>query len=572
MPHAEAEALESEVKVNAEELPRLAGLVLKQWQINAEHRRQELQEDLLAAHYLRAAKYSSERLLQIEADGEEPVYAPLAAMQSITGAASCRQVLLPAGERPWSIKHTPIPDLPAENLDAVESQYRADVVVNPSVKYTGRKAFLEKSQRELLNKRAEKECAYAAQKIEDDFISSGFYTVLSDFLEDFATYPFAVLKRTTIREKQLEWKKGKPVVVEKIKDIDERVSPFDIYPAPGMVGMHDGPLIERLRLRDADLAMHRSVPGFITENVDKIVTEKPYGWLVEWGDAERNDAEMNNLLNWGAQGDLIDVLRMWAKIPGDVLLEHGVQIPQKSKSEQARNPLATEFYDTEVWFCKGQILRVAINPHPLDRRPYYKAVWRSVPGQFAGSSPPLQVQSLADMCNSTMRALAKNMGLSAGPQVVLMIDMLPQGEEEVVVIYSNKIWQARSRPGVSQAPVTFFQPTSNARELISVFQHYWELAGDVTGIYRWNYGADQGMQGAAQTMNGLAMLLENSNKVIRHAIQNLEEQVLKPRVYDQYLINMLYAKDEDRILGDIEIVARGSSSLIERASIRQRRV
>jgi hypothetical protein len=72
-------------------------------------------------------------------------------------------------------------------------------------------------------------------------------------------------------------------------------------------------------------------------------------------------------------------------------------------------------------------------------------------------------------------------------------------------------------------------------------------------------------------MNGLSMLLENSNKVIRHAVQNLEEGVLKRRIHDQFVINMTYSPDED-IKGDIDVIAKGSSSLIERAAIRQRRV
>jgi hypothetical protein len=43
------------------------------------------------------------------------------------------------------------------------------------------------------------------------------------------------------------------------------------------------------------------------------------------------------------------------------------------------------------------------------------------------------------------------------------------------------------------------------------------------------------------------------------------------RIYDQFLLNMLYDSD-DAIKGDIDVIARGSSSLIEKASIRQRRV
>jgi hypothetical protein len=59
--------------------------------------------------------------------------------------------------------------------------------------------------------------------------------------------------------------------------------------------------------------------------------------------------------------------------------------------------------------------------------------------------------------------------------------------------------------------------------------------------------------------------------VIRHAVTNLENGVIIPRIHDQFLINMEYSPDKS-IKGDIDVVARGSSSLIERAGIRQRRV
>jgi hypothetical protein len=72
-------------------------------------------------------------------------------------------------------------------------------------------------------------------------------------------------------------------------------------------------------------------------------------------------------------------------------------------------------------------------------------------------------------------------------------------------------------------------------------------------------------------MGGLSMLLENSNKVIRRAVSNLERGVMIRRIHDQFVLNMLYEPDKS-IKGDIEVVAKGSSSLIERASIRQRRI
>jgi len=558
---AELEALASEVEID--ETPTLSGLaaiVWQQWQINSRHRNDEIDGELEECHLMRAARYSDRKEQEILATGGESVYAPLASMQSISGAASVSQVVLTPNERSWSISPTPIPELPPEVVSMIAQQLNAERgTITPGPMIPSRKEELEKAQRAKLDAEAKAGAEAMTRKIDDQLVDSGFYNTMVQIIDDFATYPYAVLKRVTVREPVLEWRGGKPKRVERVKDVDIRVSPFDIYPSPGMTDVNDGPIIERLRLRDYELAKHRGVKGFDSDAIDRVLSYHPGRWLFDANDAIRNDAEDNSALNTESKDDLIDVLRYWGQIEGSELARWGIQDVEDG-----------QYYDTEIWLCGSDVLRVARNPHPLDHRPYYKATWRSIPGQFWGSAPPSQAKHLQHVCNGAMRALIKNMSVAAGPQVVIMIDQLPKGQEEITSIYPLQVWQMVSKAGVSQAPVTFFQPSSNAKELIGVFQHYWELAGDVTGIYRWNYGADQGMQGAAQTAIGLSMLLENSNKVIRQAVSNLEEGVLRRRIYDQFLINMIYENDE-KIKGDIDVVVRGSSSIIERASIRQRR-
>lgn len=538
----------------------LAGHVWGQWMTNVQHRQLEIDDDLYACHLRRAGRYSKAREAEIRSTEGEPVYAPLASMQSISGAASVAQVVLPAGIRSWNVKPTPIPELPEESVRLIERQLQGEAgSISHTPERSGRKEELIKAQFALLTEKSKLAAKRMERKIDDQLVDSGFYQTMVDFIEDFATYPYAVMKRVTVQEKALQWKGGKPRAVEIVRDVDLRVSPFDIYPSPGMVGVNDGPIIERLRLRDYELAKHRT-SGFRKEAIDRVLRSGPAGnWLFAWNDATRNSVEDNDMLN--VSSDLIDVLRYWGQIRGDILIDYGVTDGIEED----------QYYDTEVWVCGGEVLRVARNPHPLDHRPYYKAVWRAIPGQFKGTSPPSQIAHLEDICNAAMRALVRNMGMASGPQVVVMIDQLPKGAQEIVSLYPMQIHQMVSKPGTSQKPIDFFQPGSNAKELIGVFQHYWELAGDVTGIYRWNYGADKGMTGAAQTMHGLAMLLENSNKVVRHALENLESGVMIPRIHDQFLINMRYDPDPE-IKGDIDIIALGSSSLIERAGIRGRRV
>jgi hypothetical protein len=542
----------------------LAGVVLRQFRTNREHREREIDDILIECHAMRSMRYTPQMEAMIRAEGAEPIYAPLGAMQSISAGASVAQVVL-TPERPWTIKPTPLPDLPDDDKNQIQLQVQAEKSLNPamtSVDMATKKANYYEARAKKLKVDADRAVNRMQRKIEDQLVHSGFYDALDDFIDDFTTYPYAVLKRVTTMQPTIKWDNGEVVRDVVAKELDLRVSPFDIYPSPGMVDVNDGPLIERMRIRPYQLAQYRT-KGFIVDKVDEALSQYGHGngsWLSNVNDLERNDIEDNSKLDSEAKGDLIDVLVYWGQLDGETLKDYGVGGVKDA-----------EWYDTEVWLIGSHIIRVAKNPHPLDHRPYYKSVWREVPGQFWGSSPVSQVRHLEAVCNASMRALEKNMGLASGPMIAIYIDQLPQGTAEIQTIAPQQIFQLVSKPGQNGDPIKFFQPPSNANELIGVFSHFWELAGDVTGIYRWNYGADQGMQGSAQTMGGLSMLLENSNKVIRRAVSNLERGVMIRRVHDQFILNMLYERDNS-IKGDIEVVAKGSSSLIERASIRQRRV
>ena len=163
------------------------------------------------------------------------------------------------------------------------------------------------------------------------------------------------------------------------------------------------------------------------------------------------------------------------------------------------------------------------------------------------------------MCNAAARSLANNMGISSGPQVGVNISRLPAGED-ITQMYPWKIWQFKqSEYGDSSQPMTFFQPNSNAQELMSVFTKFMELADEVSGIPRYMTG--QHVPGAGRTSSGLSMLMSNAGKSIKQVIGNVDHDVISPMVQRQYQRNLRYSDDPD-LIGDVQIVARGAMSLV----------
>lgn len=173
------------------------------------------------------------------------------------------------------------------------------------------------------------------------------------------------------------------------------------------------------------------------------------------------------------------------------------------------------------------------------------------------------------MCNAAARALSNNMGIASGPQVWVNIDRLA-ANEDVTEMYPWKITQYSSDPtGASGAPMGFFQPSSNASELMGVFERFSQLADEYTGIPRYMTG-DGNVGGAGRTASGMSMMVGNAGKTIKSIISAIDIGVISPLVARGYEFIMRYIGDPD-LKGDLQVVARGALALAVKDSAQVRR-
>jgi hypothetical protein len=163
------------------------------------------------------------------------------------------------------------------------------------------------------------------------------------------------------------------------------------------------------------------------------------------------------------------------------------------------------------------------------------------------------------MVNATARALANNMGISSGPQVGINVSRLPAGEE-ITELYPWKIWQFMSSEiSDNTQPVSFFQPNSNAGELLTVFEKFSARADEDTMIPRYMTG--ESTPGAGRTSSGLSMLISNAGKGIKQVISNIDQNIIVPAIERLYQDNLRYSKDPD-LIGDVSVLAKGATSLV----------
>ena len=392
------------------------------------------------------------------------------------------------------------------------------------------------------------------RKMEDQLIEGGWTKALNEFIEDIVTFPFAVLKGPVKRKrKTMKWNNGVLEPVEQIRNEWERVDPFMLYWAPWASDIQDGFVIERHKMTAESLQALIDVPGYNNDAIRTVLAEFRSNGLTEWlwTDTAKAEAEGKDTTEATFTTDLLDALQLWDYIEGKTLREWGMS------EKDIPDPLLS--YPCEVWLIGNNVIRASLNYDPLGRKPYYVTAYETIPGQIEGKGVPDLCRDSQVMVNSAARALANNMGISSGPQVGVNVSRLPPGED-ITQMYPWKIWQfQQSEIADSSAPVQFFQPNSNANELMAVFDKFSARADEDTMLPR--YMSGENTPGAARTSSGLSMLISNAGKGIKQVINNIDHNIIVPAIERLYEDNIRYSEDPD-LKGDIQVVARGASALV----------
>ena len=223
---------------------------------------------------------------------------------------------------------------------------------------------------------------------------------------------------------------------------------------------------------------------------------------------------------------------------------------------------ALDEYEVNAIVIDKTLVYLDFNQDALSRRPYFKTGWGLVPGSFYYLGIPELMKSAQQMCNAAVRSLVNNMGLASGPQVVLEdINRLAPGEN-ILQMYAWKIWQFVNTSRSALKAISFFQPKSNAGELLGVFDRFASLSDDLTGIPAYTYGNDR-VAGAGRTLGGLSMLMGAASRGIKKVIARTDQDIVEPALMRLYQWNMQHMADET-IKGDAQIQPEGALSLIVR--------
>jgi phage anti-repressor protein len=560
-----------ETQQNTPIMQGLSGHIHTFWN-KAKHSKINIENQMLEAVYSRRGEYTPEKLSQVMASKQPPIYMMLAASKMRQIDALVRDILQGTGEeKPWTLNATPSPDLDPQTVDSLvislkqEIETAMNLGIYPSQEQVRER--LRTARDELtaqMKEEARIKCERMENKMEDQLIEGGFRDAIDGFISDLSTFKTAFIKGPVVRNKpQLAWGPDGQLNVTNTLSLEwERVDPFNVYPAPWARTIRDGAFIEKHKMTREELTQLIGVEGYSEAAIRKVIEEYGATGLNNWLaiDTRRAAAEGKTQIGATSGNELIDALQYWGSASGHMLIDWGMdkkQVPDPEKE-----------YQIEAWLIGDYVIKAVLNADPLARRPYYSYSFQPIPGSVWGNSPYDLMKDCQDMCNAAARALAANLGISSGPQVAILSNRLPPGED-VSEMYPWKIWQFESDPmGNTASPISFFQPTSNAEELMRVYDRFSQLADEYTGIPRYMAGFSGDSGGAGRTASGMSMMIGNASKIIKQVLGGIDNNIFTPLLERLYYYNMRYSDDVD-LKGDVRVVARGATSLQVREAAQQ---
>jgi len=556
-----ADAMERQTKklLNDEEYnSRLASLIEERFQraVTAKDAQTDILMDQLRR---RKGVYSASRMAEIKRQGGSDIWMKLTEIKCNAADAWIADIITPVEEKPWSLSPTPVPELPSDLVDEIANRTIADLEANDFQFNEEEIAEIAVKYRDEMfaqaDEAAQKRAKRMDEEIDDQFTEGELAEALEEGISDLTTFGTMIIKGPFLRfKKKLQWDDKNnfaPIVSDELTMQFKAIDPLKFFPSAGATTPNDAVYTcEVDEFTRKALSNMKGMPNYSDTRIDKLLRENRKGVTVPL----KTNSEQSDLEDRDSSTDLenpdANYQGVWhcGEMEGYVLKEWGLSGVQENES-----------YEIVALKIGGEVIHCHLNPDPLGRRDYVKAVYKPVKGSFWGEGIPLLMKDMQDACNSTARHLINNLAVGSGPQVVVSdIDALAEGED-ITAMYPWKIWQFNDPMRTGKSPVSFDQPQVYARELMEVFKFWMDLADEETGIPKYEYG-QASTKGAGATASGLAMLMNSSSRVLKKSIQNVDKRIFKPLIEKAFVWNMLY-NDDQSIKGDVQIETQGAMGI-----------
>lgn len=484
----------------------------------------------------------------------------LAAYSQIT------EVLFAGSKFPIGVEASKVPTdaLDAVNIDAQpkpdkaqEEQRSSPAIARPSLKKLG---SLEKDLKKAEDKVEEgvgktpssatfepaKQSAWEMQKkIEDQLEDCHADKILRNTVFEQCLFGTGILKGPFLTQKEYSKWSETGEYSPKFEDVPviTHVPLWSFYPDPDARSSSECEyVIERHRMSRSELRQLKERPNF-RENSIELAIEYGENYIPEWWENQIEDFQAHDDI------ERFEVLEYWGVIDHEIAETADIEIPKPLKDFKQ--------FEVNIWVCNNQILRFTFNPFKPSRIPYLAVPYELNPYSFFGVGVAENMEDTQLLMNGFMRLAVDNAALSSN--ILIEVDESSLAPDQDFDVYPGKVFRRNSgAPGQAIFGTKFPNITN---EIFQAFDKVRQLADESTGMPSYAHG-QTGVQGVGRTAAGISMLMGAAAQNIKAVVRNIDDYLLNPLGKALFNFNMQFNFDKKFTEGDLEVVARGTESLM----------
>jgi hypothetical protein len=557
----------------------------------------------------RRGQYPPAELAAIVRAGVKPVYAQITPAKTLIAASFLQELYLGA-ERPWRIEPTPVPRLLARGAGGIEAELGRQVAleaqtaamggspVGEAAMYARAVELAEIAERDQL-RAAWRRARRVTAAVDDVLTEGGFYDALGEFIRDFVTYPYAVLRGPVMRMRVVDERREDGTVEQVVRSVPtwSRVDPSLIWWTPGSNRVGDALVIEVMPFLPSDLEAYIGQPGFDTAAIRRVVERwGETGWRALSDDMRRPLDDRHAPQSAPSSLAVIEVVALSGRVPGSVLLRMSDLVPvgaspspgasspgapssgapspgaPSSETTETTSPdtpstsasaieglvQADRTYFVQAWVVADTVIYFELSEDPEAIPPYAIASYDPLPGSLVGRALPEMLSDVQDAANATLRALVANVAVASGPQVVVDVDRLAD-RTTAIRLSPWKVWPVVSDPtGGSAVPISFYAPPLNIDQLVASLQAFLLLADEVSGLPRY-MGGSSAVGTLGRTASGVSMVMARATQVMRTIARSIDTFVLQPNITR---VHKWLLRNDPELGGDLQVVVRGATRML----------
>jgi len=335
----------------------------------------------------------------------------------------------------------------------------------------------------------------------------------------------------------------------------EFCSVWDFYPDPNARNMDECEyVIHRHRLNRQQFKDLANRPFFNQKNIEMCLAMGGNYTKQSW----ETDLDLENNTYGDIEKNRYEVLEYWGTIDAMTAREYNLEIDEDI-------PNMSEV-QVNIWTVRGKVIRIVENPFKPFRIPYQSFAYEKNPYQFFGIGVPENMDDAQSIMNGHARMAIDNLALAGN--LVFDIDESALVNNQSMEVFPGKIFKRQA--GVPGQAIYGIKFPNTAPENMQMFDKFRQLADESTGIPSYSHG-QTGVQSMTRTASGMSMLMGAASLNIKTVIKNIDDSLIKPLGESMFQWNMQFYEGDLPIIGDFEIKATGSSSLM-RKEVRSQRL